>query len=303
MLPSGNKIMKWLSSTELSLILFGLLAAAALPGTLLKSQQGYYHHPLFILLLTAFGLHLVLCTVRRWRSLAPTTLVVHGGVLVVLAGGVLTASGYVATINIYEGESSKTVYRWDLKQDAPFPQEIRVARIHADFHPVPLKIGVMKGEQKHSLQTTKTGESFTLDGYQIRIDRFDPWKETAYLSVTKEATPVGTADTSGGAVLPADFPFNFKLVAFQDAVIKRFWVDLELLENGRTVAAGTTEVNKPFNWNGLDFFNTQISLDKDKRPYAGLQVVRDPGKYVVYAGMVILSIGAVAAWYRRFFTK
>jgi hypothetical protein len=303
MLPAGNKIIKWLSSTELSLILFGLLAAAALPGTLLKSQQGYYHHPLFILLLSAFGLHLVLCTVMRWRSLAPTTLVVHGGVLVVLAGAVLTATGYVATVNIYEGESTKTVYRWDLKKDTPFPQEIRVARIHTDFHPVPLQIGVMAGARKHSLKTTKTGESFPLDDYTIKVDRFDPWQETAYLTVTKDGAVLGKADTSGASTLPAGFPFGFKLVAFKEAVIKRFWVDLELLENGRTVAAAPTEVNRPFQWHGIDFFNTQISLDDAKRPYAGLQIVRDPGKYVVYTGMTILSLGAVAAWYRRFFKK
>lgn len=301
MLPAGNKIMKWLSSTELSIILFGLLAAAALPGTLLKNQQGYYHHPLFILLLTAFGLHLVLCTIRRWRTLAGTTLVVHGGVLVVLAGGVLTATGYVATINIYEGESSGTVYRWDLKKDAPFGREIRVARINTEFYPVPLQIGVMKGDQKHSLQTTKTGESFSLDGYRIRLDRFDPWKEIVFLTASRNGKTLGTADTSGVSNLPADFPYSFKLVAFQDAVIKRFWIDMELLENGRKITSGVTEVNKPFNWNGIDFFNTQISLDEAKRPYAGLQIVRDPGKYVVYAGMIILSLGAVAAWYRRFF--
>ena len=103
------------------------------------------------------------------------------------------------------------------------------------------------------------------------------------------------------STLPADFPYSFKLVAYKDAVIKKFWIDMELLENGRKIASGVTEVNRPFNWNGIDFFNTQISVDGAKRPYAGLQIVRDPGKYVVYAGMIILSAGAVAAWYRRFF--
>ncbi len=303
MQPAGKKAIQWLSSTELSLILFGLLAAAALPGTLLKDQRGYYHHPLFTLLLVLFGLHLTLCTIRRWRSLAATTLIVHAGVLIVLAGGVLTATGYVATINIYEGESSSNVYRWDLQKDVPFGKEIRVARIHTEFHPTPLQIGVMKGDEKYSLKTLSTGESFRLDNYTVRADRFDPWKETVSLTVTQGNTPLGTADTSGATTLPSGFPFSFKLVAFKDAVIKRFWVDLELLENGRRVMAGTTEVNRPLNWNGLDFFNTQISLDDEKRPYAGLQIVRDPGKYVVYAGMTILSLGAVAAWYRRFFRK
>ncbi len=300
MLPEGNKVIQWLSSTQLSLILFGLLAAAAIPGTLLKSQREYYNHPVFLLLLTAFALHLAICTARRWQTLSRTTLIVHAGVLITLAGAFLTGRGYVATINIYEGESSHSVYRWDLKKDTLFGQEIRVKKINTEFHPVPLQIGIMKGEAKFDLKTLKTGDAFPLDGYSIKAERFEPWKEAVTLTVVKGSKLIGSADTLGASTLPADFPFSFKLVAFQDAVIKRFWVDLELLENGHVVTSGITEINHPFNWNGLDFFNTQVSLDPEKRPFAGIQIVHDPGKYVVYSGMFILCVGTIAAWYRRF---
>jgi hypothetical protein len=300
MLPEGNKVIQWLSSTQLSLILFGLLAAAAIPGTLLKSQREYYNHPVFLILLFAFALHLSLCTAKRWKSLSRTTLIVHAGVLVTLAGAFLTGRGYVATINIYEGESSNSVYRWDLKQDTLFSKEIRVKKINTEFHPVPLQIGVMKGEEKYKLLTVKTGEIFPLDGYSIKAEKFDPWREAVTITVMKGASLIGSADTLGLSSLPAEFPFSFKLVAFQDAVIKRFWVDLDLLENGHVVTSGITEINHPFNWNGLDFFNTEISLDPARRPYAGIQIVNDPGKYVVYSGMFILAAGTIAAWYRRF---
>lgn len=300
MVSAGRTFIEWASSTRLSIILFGLLAAAAIPGTLLKSQREYYSHPVFTALLVVFALHLTLCTVKRWQSLAASTLVVHLGVLITLAGGVLTGTGYVATINIYEGESSKTVYRWDLQKDTPFSHEIRVKKINKLFHPVPLQIGIMKGEQKHDLQTVKTGDTFQLDGFSIQVDSFDPWKEIVTVTVLKNGQIIGTANTAGTSTLPADFPFSFKLVKFKDAVIKRFWVDLEFLENGHVVKSGATEINTPFNWNGLDFFNTQISLDQEKRPFAGIQIVNDPGKYVVYSGMFILSVGTIAAWYRRF---
>jgi cytochrome c biogenesis protein ResB len=300
MLSAGRTIIERLSSTRLSIILFGLLAVAAIPGTLLKSQREYYSHPLFVILLIAFALHLTLCTVWRWRSLSRSTLIVHLGVLITLAGAVLTSTGYVATINIYEGESSKTVYRWDLKKDTPFTYEIRIKKINKLFYPVPLQIGVMKGEEKHVLKVLKTGESFQLDGYTVTADNFDPWKEVVSVAVSKGGQSLGSADTAGGSTLPPDFPFSFKLVAFQDAVIKRFWVDIDFLDNGHVVQSGTTEINTPFNWNGLDFFNTQISLDQERRPYAGIQIVNDPGKYLVYTGMFILSVGTIAAWYRRF---
>jgi len=300
MQPAVKKTIEWLASTQLSLILFGLLAAAAIPGTLLKSQREYYGHPAFVLILTAFALHLLICTCKRWQSLSRSTLVVHGGVLLTLVGALLTGRGYVATVNIYEGDSTATVYRWDLKQDTPFSHEIRVKKINTEFHPVPLQIGVMKGDQKHLLKTVKTGEIFQLDDYTVKAERFDPWREAVSITVLKGSQVVGTADTAGVSTLPDDFPFSFKLVAFQNAVIKRFWVDLELLANGHVVTSGITEINHPFNWNGLDFFNTEISLDQEKRPYAGIQIVSDPGKYVVYAGMFILSVGTIAAWYRRF---
>lgn len=300
MLPAVRTLIQWLSSTQLTLVLFGLLAAAAIPGTLLKSQRDYYSHPVFALLILAFALHLAVCTLKRWQSLAGSTLVVHTGVLITLVGAVMTGRGFVATINIYEGESSKTVYRWDLKQDAPFSHEIRVKKINTEFHPAPLQIGVMKGEQKHTLKTLKTGETFQLDGYTVKAERFDPWRENVSLVVMQGSQVIGSADTAGTSSLPAGFPFSFKLVAFKDAVIKRFWIDLDLLDNGHIVTSGVTEINAPFNWHGLDFFNTEISLDKAKRPYAGIQIVRDPGKYIVYSGMFILSIGTIAAWYRRF---
>lgn len=300
MLPAGKKALEWLASTQLSLILFGLLAAAAIPGTMLKSQREYYSHPVFVLILCAFALHLAICTCKRWRSLSRSTLVVHGGVLLTLVGALLTTRGYVATINIYEGESSATVYRWDKNQDMPFGHDIRVRKINTEFHATPLQIGVMKGAQKYQLKTVKTGEAFEIDGYAMKAERFDPWREVVSISVMKGSQAIGSTDTLGISTLPADFPYTFTLVAFQNAAIKRFWVDLELLQNGHVITSGVTEINHPFNWNGLDFFNTEISLDENKRPYAGIQIVRDPGKYVVYSGMFILCVGTLAAWYRRF---
>jgi hypothetical protein len=301
-LPDGKTVVDWLASTRLSLYLFGLLALTAIPGTLAATENwSYYRHPLYQLLLAAFGLHLLFCTLKRYRSLAPSTLMVHAGVLVTLAGAILTATGYVATVNIYEGESTDVVYRWDQHRDVPFGATLKIVKIHRQFYPVPLKIGVLKGEEKHRLVTSSSGEQFDLEGYTVRIEPFDPWEEVVRLTVMKGGTVIGTTDTSDEPPpLPAGLPYRFKLVAFQDAAIKRYWVDLQLLQQGKVVASGVTEVNSPYSWQGLDFFSTSISLDPERRPYAGIQVVRDPGTYVVYTGMFILSLGTIWAWYRRF---
>lgn len=300
MSPAWRTLIETLSSTRLSIFLFGLLAAASIPGTLLQSHREYYRHPFFVILLVVFALHLALCTLQRWKTLSGSTIVVHLGVLLTMTGAVITGTGFVATINIYEGESSKTVYRWDLQKDTISTPEIKVSKINIELQPVPVKIGVMKGTAKNSLHTLNTGETFILDGYSIKAERFDPFKEKVTLSVMQGNRLLGSADTDGASSLPAEFPFSFKLVAFKQTPMKRFRVDLELIENGRIITSGTSEVNAPFHWQGLDFFNTEISADKDGRPYAGIQIVKDPGKYVVYSGMIILSAGTIAAWYRRF---
>jgi hypothetical protein len=296
----GTKIIRGLTSTELSLVLFGLLCAAAIPGTVLQNRATYYHHPLFLALLVSFGVHLTACTVRRWRGLARSTLIVHLGVLVILAGAVMTASGYVATINIHEGATVDTVYRWDLERDTPLGLDITISRINREYYPIPLKIGILKGEEKKDLIVCKTGETFPLEGFTVHVDSYDPWDGTLRLTLLEKGVRLGTVDSTGASTLPAGFPYSFQLVAFQDPAIKRFWTELQLSRDGQVVARGTTELNKPFTWNGLYFFNPQIAKDEEGVPYAGIQIVRDPGQVVVFGGMIVLSVGALAAWHRRY---
>ena len=295
----GKKLVRGLTSTELSLVLFGLLSIVAIPGTVVKNQAAYFHHPLFLVLLGSFAVHLTACTVKRWRGLARSTLVVHLGVLVTLAGALLTATGYVATVNVHEGATIDTAFRWDRERDMPLGVSLTINRINREYYPIPLKVGILKGDEKKNLVVCKTGESFPLDDCTVHVDSFDPWDGSLVLSVRRRETLLGTVDSEGDSTLPADFPYSFQLVAFQDPAIKRFWIDLQLSRDGQTIARGTTELNKPFHWNGLNFFNTQIALDEEGAPYAGLQIVRDPGQPVVFVGMFVLSVGALAAWYRR----
>lgn len=251
----------------------------------------------------AFGLNLLLCTFKRRKSLSKPVLVLHTGVLLTLAGCITTSFGYVATVNIYEGTSVNRFYQWDKSEDVDLGFELFVKKINAEYYPIPVKVGVLKGQQKEKLFVLKTGESFEFNGFLITAESFEPVEEQLKLAVYQQNRKIGTYYTSGRSDLPSDFPYAFALVAFQNPHLKRLWVDLDINRNSEKIAGGTSEVNAPFQWEKHYFYNTQIDRDPNGTPYAGIQIVRDPGRPVVFSGFAVMGLGSVLAFRRRFSRK
>jgi hypothetical protein len=110
-----------------------------------------------------------------------------------------------------------------------------------------------------------------------------------------------SAPRSGrGREPPFDFEYAFVLVAYQDPMPKRVWVDLTLSRGVEIIAEGISEVNSPFEWQGLSFHITKIEQDPYGNPYAGIQITKDPGVPMVYAGFIIVCLGSVLNLLRRF---
>jgi len=285
---------RYLSSKKLALCLFGALIIVLIPKTLINEKVFFLDAAVFALL-AAIGINLVLCTIRRFKAISRPVLVVHFGIFVTLAGGLISARGYVATVNVYEGGYTDTVYRWDLEKDINPGFTLVIDKIHRSYYPIGVKVGVLRGEKKAGLFTRRTGESFTIDGYRIGVDALDMGSGSLTLQVhDSNDRLIGSYDTRGDRGLPPGFPYAFKLVAFQDPVLKKVWTDLRLLRDNRVVARGVSEVNHPFTWNGLRFYTTRIDVDNAGMPYAGIQIVRDPGVPCVYGGFVLICLGALA---------
>lgn len=300
MLPNGPlpRIISYLSSTRLAVGLFCILALGAIPGTFTDSKA-IYHSFLYMGLLGLMALNLLCCTITRRRALAPSTLVIHGGVLVTLVGCVVSSFGYVATVNIYEGTYADQVFRWDKNTDMPLDMQLWVKRVNREYYPVRVQVGVLRGGEKFGLYELQTGEGFDVPGYRIVPTRLEPRTQELFLAVYGNGHQVGIACTSGKNSLPAGFPYDFRLVRYKTPIPKRVWVDLLLARGGATLGAGTAEINGPFDWGGLSFYNTQIGTDPSGLSFAGIQIVRDPGRPVVFAGFTILGLGAVLAMVRR----
>jgi hypothetical protein len=294
-----NKTLKYFASTELAVMLFLLIAVVAIPGTIINNRSTYSSPP-FLVLIGLFGINLILCTWRRYNSISKSVLVVHSGIIVILVGAIVASFGFVATVNLYEGSTVDHVYRWDREADVPLDIDMELRKINWEFYPMPVKIGVLKGQNKEKLFELKTAESFDFNGYRVVVGPVEYNSENLVLSVFEKGTRIGSFNTlSGSNDLPADFPFSFKLVAFKTPKLKRQWVDLVLRDSSVVVAQGTSEVNGPFQWGGLYFFNTQVERDKNGVLFAGIQIVRDPGRWLVFSGMVIAATGAFMATFRR----
>jgi hypothetical protein len=283
------------ASSKVTLGLFGVLVVLLLPATIFPAYSPVFLKPCKAIL-ALLGLNLVTCTLYRLRSLRRATLIIHLGTLVILAGGLISTLGFVSTVNIYEGTSTATVFNWKAEQDVPLGLDLRVAGIHQEYYPVDVKVGVLRNGQKADLIMTRTGDSFVYEGFRVQVLSLDPRTTELELAVqAQDGRKVGTLSTSGRKELPSGFPLDFKLVAFKDPSIKRMWVDLELRDNSKVIAAGTSEVNRPLRWQGMQFFLTQVAADEMGRPYAGIQISKDPGIPYVYAGFVILGIGLLVA--------
>lgn len=292
---------RFLGSKGFTLSLFVILCLFLIPRTFIETediQLGTWGSIIFGFM----SLNLVLCTVQRIKALTKAVLILHVGVLIIFTGVVISSFGYVATVNIYEGTKVDKVYRWDIKKDVPLGVDIMVKNINVQYYPVAVKVGVLRGQEKFGLFELKTGESFQLEQFTVKADALELKKEQKLnLTVYQGDNLVGTSDTLGENTLPADFPYEFKLVAYQTPSLKRVWVDLILSKNSDVVMEGTSEVNHPLTWGKFGFHHTKVDTDKYGLPFAGIQITNDPGVPYVYAGFVVAGIGCLVFLFKRLY--
>lgn len=185
-----------------------------------------------------------------------------------------------------------TVYRWDLKKEMPLGVDLAVKKINLEYYPVMVRIGVVKGEEKIGLFELKTGGNFHVPPYTVRADSLD-FPAMVRLSIFHDNRLIGTADTEGARDLPADFPYDFSLVAYKDPHLKMGGLDLQISKDRQVLADGVTRVNSPLTWDTLSFHHVDTNVDKYGQRYAGIQITKDPGRPYVYSGFGVIGISSV----------
>jgi hypothetical protein len=108
------------------------------------------------------------------------------------------------------------------------------------------------------------------------------------------ATRVGGHD-EGPSPLELIYQAGAAPTAQAGAPIKAFRSHVEFLPEGAPPVSGTVEVNGPFSFGGYTFY--QSGYRPEQPDWTALQVVRDPGVPLVYAGFVLMIAGLFVVFY------
>lgn len=152
-------------------------------------------------------------------------------------------------------------------------------------------------------------------GYKIKVIRYLPdfvMDTSTKVVSNRSANPDNPAievelkDPQGGiksAWLFARFPDIHQQISADFQILynwaprrpKDFISKVTILKAGKEILSQDIQVNVPLNFAGYNFF--QSSYDSQNFSWTGLQVVKDPGVPVIYAGFVLLILGLVLIFY------
>jgi hypothetical protein len=228
---------------------------------------------------------------------------------------------------IYEGESERHLLRENLREplgELPFsimlkdfrleyyPEDksaaglIRLETEDGEYFELPAEAGqdVSLGEGKGKITVVQSFTHFKIrieNGQQIVTD-----DETDAVNPAVEVEIERPDGTSYRRYVFERFPgfshgqddLLLSYVSSRPRVIRDFYSDIVVRENGRDVISRTIEVNHPLHYGGYHFY--QHSYDADGGEYTILSVTSDSGLYAVFAGYWMLSVGLLwHFWLRR----
>lgn len=233
-------------------------------------------------------------------------------------------SGYMV---IYEGESEKHIVAEGLKQtlgELPFSiklKDFRLEHYPADEDSVPRLY--IKTHQGQVLQLiAKAGEEISLGQGKgkLRIVRtFKNFRITVE-DEEKIVTDQGQAAENPAVQVVIELPdsnsytryvfekfagfthgenlLQLSYVSQGPQIIRDYFSDVVIIENGKEVAAKSIEVNHPLHYAGYHFY--QHSYDPQEGKYTILSVTSDSGLYTVYGGYWLLCLGVLwQFWFRH----
>lgn len=322
--PDEPKV-RWLTGIPFAMVLtaaFGAIAivGGALPKGTIQSRLGvesiWSSWP-FVFVSYGMLVNLVgSCGRRAWPLNTKNALYLlsHMGLATALIGGAVSGLTLERrTMVLFQGVPTDIAYdQHNNEYHAPFTvtlREFRMETFAPTFAVVSLDESAEDGMRQISGSTlAKVGLVETIDGYRVEVLRYlpkavhdgrdwreVPWKTAAPAALVKVRR--GTDEVFEGwvcsgsvATQAAYLPLGPNQALFMNRPMpKVFESDLEI--DGRKVTVG---VNKPAKVDGFDVY--QFSYDEKAgpaSPYSVVEVVRDPGLFVVYVGIFMLLAAAV----------
>ncbi len=238
----------------------------------------------------------------RYSRLLP--FLFHLGILIVLIGAIIgSVFGFVGTANVHVKTETNEFFNWSELKDDKLDFTIRVDDFKLEYYPIAIRVGVQDKITKEKLGQyelmERQGFSIKDSPYSVFIIdavldfRFSVPK--VYFTLFKDGAEVGTYYSDEPV---QGFPYELILTDYKPQRIpKTMMVKFQIKEGGKVTAQSDIEVNHPFTYKGVTFYETSFDRDSYGFLYIGFQIVKDPGLEVVYFGFGLLFFAVMPIFF------
>jgi len=242
----------------------------------------------------------------KWSPLM--VYVVHSSVLIVLAGALFgSILGFKGFMQISEGASSDEVILSSGHQQITLPFKVRCDDFDVSFYdtgaPKEFRsdLTVLTNDQPVHRQTIRVNDPMSYEGITFYQSSYGNTLKLAELELSDKAAGISQKMTlrfrEGGSIPGTQD--RVQLVQYQPD-LSRFGpaIGVVLQKHGQQESSGSwILVNMPdFHGNRIENYHVKV-LRTEVSQYTGLQVKKDPGVWMVYAGFTAMLIGIGLAYY------
>ena len=345
---SLRKFFEQLVSVRLTAILMFILIPVVIAGSLIPQGRSFseYAHaygiktteifyrlyltsiftsPWFLILILLLGVNVVGCFIKSLREEKRSLgfMLVHAGLILLMAGGAISAIGRVqGEIILKEGEKASAITIG--KKTLPLGFEIRLKDFELQkYESQTEKLFILiPGRKEPSDFAFRMNMWTAIPGtaYQFRVERYvadfrlDMATKTVFSASEEANNPAVLIHIKGekGDYTewvfaqfanfhgPSDHPFQLKY-QWAPSIPKAFISRVEILESEKIVLAKEIKVNQPLRYKGFSIY--QASYDSQEAKWTGLEVVKDPGTGLVYGSIVMILVGLILNIYVGPFMK
>lgn len=289
---------------EFSAVFLVLLTVLVVVGTLYP-KAAMWHSYWFMGLLALLGLSSLLCVVLKYNKRRGVSyVIIHLSVVVVLVGSfikfMLKEEGF---IHIREGMETREMFKMKggvtTEETAQLPFTVRLNKFDVEFYDSKPQVFIFENMQdRPSAVLAMEGKTqVELAGVSVKLLGFreHPFAPSADFPPVQVKMAEMEVDGKRGFVTEGR-PVRHNKLAFvyreSRGEAKVYRSDLSLLDDqGKELARQSVVVNDPIYLDGWWLY--QSNWDPRDLSYSGIHAVKDPGLWVVFAGLILLSIGAI----------
>ncbi len=218
---------------------------------------------------------------------------------VLIVTGALWGSwgGFTGTTYGFLRTPAWTFFNWTAGEDQDLPFVLVVEEIRRLHHPLRLRVGVGEREAGGQLVETREGGSFPAAPYPylVEVGRLDVEGKDLHFFLVGQDGRQGPFSS-----VREDSPLRVVPVEYKDPELRQVEAAVTVRGAGNEVlATHTLAVNRPLVFGGVRVYLTAWSDDPEADAWVGLQIVNDPGQWLLWIGAVALAVGILVILFVR----